>query len=66
MSVKMLTDKRGALQGVSIETIVRTAYGQFAKYIDDPAGEAVGVIVTSDGKEQHILDTVLTVHETAS
>lgn len=66
MSVKMLTDKRGALQGVSIEAIVRTAYGRFAKYIDDPAGEAMGVIVASDGKKQHLLDTVLTVHETNS
>jgi len=59
----MLTDKRGPLQGVSVEAIVRNAYGPNARYIEDADGETAGVIVDEEeGGEP--LDSVIELHET--
>jgi hypothetical protein len=59
---KMLTDKRGPLQGVSVETIVRNAYGSDAAYVEDTEGDAVGLIKRADD----VLDSVIELHETDS
>lgn len=59
MTMKILTDKRGALQGMSVADIVRQVYGPTASYKHDVnAAEHQGVI-ERDGK---VLDTVIDVH----
>lgn len=66
MTVKMLTDRRGPLQGVSVEAIVRNAYGPDARFMPD-TGDSIGLIVApdedDDGSMQE-LDSVIEVHET--
>ena len=67
MTVKMLTDQRGPLQGVSVEAIVRNAYGPDAKFVTDSEGEVVGLIVEPDDDDEgamQAIDTVIELHET--
>lgn len=54
--IKMLTEKRGALQGLSTEAIVRSAYGPIAalEMRDDDT-----VIL----REGQVVDTVIDIHE---
>jgi len=61
MTVKMLTDKRGPLQGVSVDAIIRNAYGTDARLVEDADGESAGLIQGPDGDT---LDSVIEVHET--
>ena len=61
MTIKMLTDRRGPLQGVTVEVIVRNAYGSDARYEEDTEGDVVGHIVGADNK---VLDDVVEMHET--
>ena len=57
--MKMLTDKRGPLQGITLDSIVRNAYGPAAQYVQDADVAGMGTIVR--GAEE--LDTVLEMHE---
>lgn len=59
---KLLTDKRGPLQGVTLESIVKNAYGINARYVPDTEGESVGLIIEPD--TDHVLDSVVEMHET--
>jgi hypothetical protein len=61
MTIKILTDKRGALQGMSVADIVRQVYGPTASYKNDADGDNQGVI-ERDGA---VLDTVIDVHNAA-
>ena len=63
MTWKMLTDKRGPLQGVTVEAIVRNAYGADARYIEDADGESAGLIVRPWGDDLETIDTVVEMHE---
>ena len=62
MTVKMLTDKRGPLQGVSVEAILRNAYGPDAFLVEDPEGAMAGLIEQNN----ETVDTVIELHETDS
>ena len=69
MTVKMLTDGRGPLQGVTVEAIVRNAYGREARYMPNTEGESLGLIVRPaaddpDPEAVETVDTVIEMHET--
>ena len=65
LTIKMLTDRRGPLQGVDVESIVKTAYGPHARYVEDTEGESLGLIVKpSPGYDPTVLDSVIDLHET--
>jgi hypothetical protein len=59
--MKILTEKRGALQGISVQSIVRQVYGPTATYRYAADGENQGVIVRDDKQ----IDTVIDVHNAA-
>lgn len=54
--IKMLTEKRGALQGLSKEAIVRSAYGPTASLAEQ---DDETVIL----REGQVADTVIDIHE---
>ena len=58
MTVKLLTDMHGELQGESVGTILKHAYGSQAIVMPDPSGNCEGLIVV-------LLDRILTKYETA-
>lgn len=55
--IKMLTEKRGALQGLSSAAIVRSAYGPVASLVEQENAETV---IMREGK---VVDTVIDIHE---
>lgn len=59
--MKILTDKRGNLQGMSLQSIVRQAYGPDAQYRHVENGETAGTIE----RNGQVLDTVIDVHNAA-
>lgn len=75
MSVKMLTEKAGALQGLGPDTIARQAYGLLAVYKADETGElwpgyAGAIVKPSPAAIQgqapgqfDVLDLVVEIHE---
>lgn len=60
MTYKMLTEKRGPLQGVSVEVILSNAYGPGAFLVEDPEGVMAGLIEQNN----ETVDTVIELHET--
>jgi len=63
MTVKLLTDKRGPLQGISLESILRTAYGPDAVFREGE-GEGMGLIVRErPNGDVVVLDTVIDLHD---
>lgn len=68
MTVKLLAEKSGALQGMDVETIARQAYGGTARYMPSDAWDGyVGAIVRTSATrpqgEFEVLDYVVTVHD---
>lgn len=67
MSTKILTEKRGALQGVDVSSIVASAYGTGAQFREDPDGVFAGLVVkphATGGKNNYdVLDQVVELHE---
>jgi hypothetical protein len=68
VAVKLFTEQRGPLQGVSLASIVRTAYGPEAEFREDPDGNVPGLIVRpsrdvsgADAYDQ--LDVIVEMHE---
>ena len=61
MTMKVLTDKRGALQGMSVPDIIRQVYGPTASFKADVEGENEGTIV----RDGAVIDTVIDVHNAA-
>lgn len=61
MGVKMLTERRGQLQGLDVDTIVRQAYGPGFRYEENAPGvDHVGDILRPDGT---LADLVVEVHD---
>lgn len=64
MATKILTEKRGPLQGVDVSSIVTSAYGSGARYREDPDGVFAGLVVKPrGGKAYDVLDSIVEVHE---
>lgn len=74
MTVKILADKAGALQGIDADSIARQTYGGSAHYMSDSSGDMwpgyVGAIVRhSPGRPQGeftVLDYVVELHDITS
>ena len=61
----MLAEKRGPLQGMTVEDILRQAYSPEARYLDDPTTGYVGMVVRSRTDDTYdILDQVIAYHDT--
>ena len=62
--IKVLTEQRGNLQGVDMESILGQVYGPEAEFIPDPSSSSSGVIVSRrEGQGLFdILDTVLSLY----
>ena len=71
MTVKLLADKAGPLQGLDADTIARQVYGGSVHFMADPDGEAwpgyVGAFVRNSNDrpqgEYEVLDLIVEIHE---
>lgn len=64
--IKILAEKRGPLQGMTVEDILRQAYSPEARYVPDPTTGYEGMVVrarSGDGTFD-ILDQVIAYHDT--
>lgn len=74
MTVKILAEKAGNLQGLSADSIARLAYGGSAHYVEDPTGDTwegyIGAFVRhSPGRPQgdyDVIDYVIEMHAVTS
>ena len=68
MATKLLTEGRGPLQGVDVESIIRNAYGSDAQLREDPEGISAKLIVKAahEGSSEEgydVVDRIVEVHE---
>ncbi|QIG58160.1 hypothetical protein SEA_SKOG_8 [Gordonia phage Skog] len=56
--MKILTEKRGPLQGVDAPSIVRAAFGPGAQLVESPEEDGNSTIVDADG---NVLDAVVSI-----
>lgn len=73
MSIKLLADKVGALQGMDADSIARQAFGRNAEFLPDPEGKVWPGFVGAFVMDSHlsggppggydVLDLVVSIHE---
>jgi hypothetical protein len=67
-TTKILTEGRGPLQGVSLTSVIKSAYGPLAEFREDPDGDVPGLIVRQRDDVQgapayDVLDQIIELHD---